>query len=671
MLIKIHAENFRSYPVLDWTIPEGLTLIDGNNADTGGSNMCGKSNLLDSWAWARYGWLPKWGGPKGGQADSVIRRKDGIAMDGCRVAIQEQIGADFIEIERERPSRLTVRKNGIEIKGIDQKGLDRLLGMSSERFLICVYLSQKRRSSFYWMSDTERMDMLSVIAGLEELNRALLESKETKQQSEISFQQATSAIHIFENQLYGIPDALAKLRDQRLIVMGRLNEAKDTVFKSQLALDSTQVKIDAEKESRLKEITQKYSEQIQQTRQEQQELSQSRTDLKKRLDSLPGIDPELSMRISSIQKEMLEANKANLKTVNIEDTNKHIRWQMGREIELAEQSDHGKCEACNQILPESERVSEMERHLIRAKDLEQTLKIPPELIDIESMQQSLNQAVNVLNINKAELAVLPTQLKSQIAALDAQINLIQSRRQELMRAIEIENTGVMNEYLKVIKDLKTKLLSAETEVGHLEELYGQIDVNYQSTQSQETALKQSLKESTKDLIEAKESLDQSLDLIELFGPKGYRAVCFDGLVERISQRAGELLSIMTEGLYSTRLEQLAQDSKGNQKLVLKPIIRKGSTEVPLDDLSGGAETRVALAYDVAVAECAGDGLPLLLDETLEGLDAVGKSEAMLLLEEVSKSRPVLVIDHASEFKAAFAQVMTVSYQSEVSVLNIA
>jgi DNA repair exonuclease SbcCD ATPase subunit len=171
------------------------------------------------------------------------------------------------------------------------------------------------------------------------------------------------------------------------------------------------------------------------------------------------------------------------------------------------------------------------------------------------------------------------------------------------------------------------------------------------------------------MTQAKADYDLALDLVEIFGPKGYRAVCFDGLIEKISDRAGQLLGVMTEGLYGTRLEQMGQDSKGNQKLILKPVIIKNASEVPLDDLSGGAEERVALAYDIAVAEAAGEGMPLLLDEVLSALDAVGKSEAMALLEEVSKTRPVLVIDHSSEFKAMFSQTIKVVYQQEESRLE--
>ena len=166
-----------------------------------------------------------------------------------------------------------------------------------------------------------------------------------------------------------------------------------------------------------------------------------------------------------------------------------------------------------------------------------------------------------------------------------------------------------------------------------------------------------------------EEMDQVSDLIDLFGPKGFRAICFEGLIERISDRAGELFAIMTDNVYTTRIEQMGETAKGEERLVLKPVISKGGLEVPLDDLSGGARRTVMLAYDVAVSEAVGESSVLFLDEALDGLDAIGKAEAMKLLEEVSRTRAVLVVDHTSEIKASCHSVLSVTYQAGKSTLT--
>ncbi len=113
-ILSIKAVNFRSYQKIDWTLPsEGLFLIDGTNLETGRANMVGKTTLLDSIAWALYGYLPKWGGPKGGPADAVIKRGE----DKCSVTVTLQNSSDLYEITRQRPVKLTVKKNGIVQEG--------------------------------------------------------------------------------------------------------------------------------------------------------------------------------------------------------------------------------------------------------------------------------------------------------------------------------------------------------------------------------------------------------------------------------------------------------------------------------------------------------------------------------------------------------------------------
>ncbi len=60
--LRVHAENFATYPTLDWDIPPGLVAILGRNAVTDGSdsNGAGKSTLLESISVALFGGLPEY-----------------------------------------------------------------------------------------------------------------------------------------------------------------------------------------------------------------------------------------------------------------------------------------------------------------------------------------------------------------------------------------------------------------------------------------------------------------------------------------------------------------------------------------------------------------------------------------------------------------------------------
>lgn len=668
MLPDLHilSKNFRSYPEIDWALPSGLTLLDGQNEDTGGSNFSGKTTLLDSWFWCRYGWLPKWGGPKGGLANAVVKR----GTKGCWVKVTERFSSDEIKIKRERPSRLRVWKNGVEIKSIDQKGLDELLGMSAYRFLCCVYLPQKRKNSFFYMGDKERMDLLSIISGLEIIDTALIVSKEKRDVAKEELQKIEGQQMAFDVQLGDFPDKIHKIQEQQ----GLANEKWDKALKE---LDEVKETRDKKEPELIKErsndfiaATGRLVGLILDIIDEIQSLSTSYKELKASLDDTMKPEPQLYKSVSDAKDNLSFAKQLNEDVEKQEKLNKRYTDKMNQELRLAEEAKIGTCGSCKQQLPQWDRNLKEQEH--RKKYEEYKNNIIEELdekIDLSLRDKKLDNAKEGLMKRKIELESLPRKIKAEMSVFESRINEKISEKKSIESEVERIDQEIKSEYNKKIKELKDAVdLSSNRELFCLKEVES-LENDHNSIIKERKVIEDRLSKLKDKKQEKENDLNLSLDLIELFGPKGYRAVCFGGLVDRISDRAGYLLQIMTDGLYSTRLDQLKSDSKGNQKLILKPIVLKDSMEVPLDDLSGGAEDRIALAYDVAVSEAAGDGLPLLLDEVLTALDDIGKSEAMILLEEVSKSRPVVVVDHASEFKAMFNQVQTVIYQNGESRLE--
>lgn len=256
-----------------------------------------------------------------------------------------------------------------------------------------------------------------------------------------------------------------------------------------------------------------------------------------------------------------------------------------------------------------------------------------------------------------------------MATLTAEINAIDAQIKSAENDFDVKKRLLDSELKQVIFEIDQKVKQADAQSRLLKLELDQATKAFLEIEKQEAELKKRLEEIDSKINNLTSELNEALDLIDLFGPKGFRSVCFDGLIERIAQRASQLFSLMTEGVYSTILVQIGEDSKGSSKLVLKPKITKGGQEVPMDDLSGGARKMAMLAYDVAVSETIADSAPLLLDEALDGLDVVGKSEAMRLLESVSRIRPVYVIDHSSEFKSSFSQVLTVIHRNGESQLK--
>ena len=58
--------------------------------------------------------------------------------------------------------------------------------------------------------------------------------------------------------------------------------------------------------------------------------------------------------------------------------------------------------------------------------------------------------------------------------------------------------------------------------------------------------------------------------------------------------------------------------------------------------------------------------PMTLDEPFEGLDVVGREDVIHLLEKISERRQIIVIDHASEAKAMFSNIIRVELKNGIS-----
>lgn len=655
--LRLQLENFRSYESLDFTFPNGLTLVDG-------SNGAGKSTIFDAFFWARYGWLPKWEGPKGGRADAVIRR----GTEKARVTVHERIGQDEIIIERQRPHKLTVWKNGEKLKSCSQEDLENMLGMSAERCLICVYFAQKRKRTFFSMSDSEKTELLSTMAGLEELDRALEKAKDLKthRQSQVNLTQgkielANEWLKEFPTKIKEAEEALAILTANQLEAQARhlelekINKERVETFQLQHKADLKQK--EEEKDQILSVVAPKATE----ARRVYQEIEA-------KIKDVPKVEQSYFLKVSEA-KTALQNFNAQLKEKNrIADKNAKLLDKIQNELDQMDKAKDGKCSSCSQPLPLWEMESHKNKHLDRAQEYEAQLETEIELDEsiLPTLEKDLEEAEHLLAARKAELNVLPSQLESEKKTALALYNQANAEVNAINSNYKTDLMGIEQEFKTKVQSLlqEIHLSKVACEKNDAAVLSAQKELDLRSQEHK--ARIDEVEKLSKDLKEAEASLSEALDLIEIFGPKGYRSVCFDGLIQRISDRAGQLISVLSDGVYSTYLEQIGSDSKGNQKLVLKPMILRSGQEVYDDDLSGGFEDRIALAYDLAVSEAAGDGLPLLLDEVLKGLDASGKIEAMSLLEEVAKIRPVLVIDHTTEMKALFHQSIRIVNENDLS-----
>jgi DNA repair exonuclease SbcCD ATPase subunit len=668
-ILSVQAKNFRSYSDIHWIPGEtGLTLVDGVNPDTGRSNTSGKTTLFDSVFWGLYGYLPKWGGPKGGPLDAVIKR----GTSHCWVRVNVENSGHLYEIERHRPNRLKVTCDGSVLDGkssdLDHRIRD-LIGVSPAQFLISVYIAQDRNTSFFSMGDTERARLLSVVAGLENVNRALERAKLLKRDAESKIDQASGALAVLQEQVNDLPNQRNAIEARTRTLSNRVTAASQDLSRvsERAALERGAVEDTYRK--RLKELEERYQSDYQKLNQEHALVESEKRAVQQRLSELPKLNPEDGRRVQELKRKIADAEEFNLEQKKAEVGNLQDKIRIERLCDLIAHAHEGKCETCGQDLPDDQIEKNIAEWMDLAKKAKERLKPVAPLLDVALLQRELEVAQEEYTRKAASLEALPAQIRAEIQSWEGRAALIKSQLATLESRVSAAKRQAESQKEVETRAIEAQVNNARAELRSAEDAFRETERALEMVRRQEESLVTKRDEAKVKLFTLREDLDQILDLMDLFGPKGVRTVFFDEIIERIGSRAGQLLQMMTDGIYSTRIDQLGENSSGEQTLILRPIITKGGVEVPEDDLSGGARRMAMLAYDIAVSEAVGDCNILLLDEALDGLDSLGKAEAVRLLEEVARTRAVFIIDHTSEIKSGVSNLLKVIYRDGTSYLD--
>lgn len=670
MIVKsVEGRNFRSYETVSWSIKEsGLFLIDGINPDTGRSNASGKTTLIDSIFWALYGYLPKWNGPKGGPADAVIQR----GFDSCSVKVTVENNKMLYEIERQRPNKLKVTCNGSVIDGktsdLDSR-MSSFIGMTASQFLISVYISQDRNLSFYTMSDADRTQFLSVIAGLDNLNIALEKVKVEKKEIESQLDKTHGAISVLEDQIAALPSQKASLLDQVKILESRVLEESNQQSEILSRVNKEKEKNEQDFKILCNQSDSELSIQLKQIQQDYEAGKRKIEEFSQQLLSLPMLDPTYEQRVEEIKIKLNECQELKNKQHQIEVHNKAQKELIRHIIAQIEEVKNGKCQSCLQDLPEGSKNEQLTRLIGKANEIKGKFLADISLVDCSPIEEEYRKAQDELYQKKAEIEAAPNRIRIQVNGLKEKAANLLAMAKDKQSANELNKRNFLNQKNSRLREIENEIHKFQAKIQATKNEHKEVSNLLKFHEAQELSLTSKLEENKIKVLTLNGKLDEVLDLIELFGPKGLRVVYFDDIIDRIGSRAAQLLSLMTDGIYSTRIDQLGNNSKGEDKLMLRPVITRGGVELPQDDLSGGMRRTAMLAYDIAAAESVGESSVLFLDEALDGLDAVGKAEAMRLLEEVAMSRAVYVIDHTQETASSINNRIQITYKDGISTLS--
>ena len=545
--------------------------------------------------------------PKNVTLNDLIR--DG--QDKLQTYVQLEIDGKNVEITRTRTTKTTkiqLKVNGEIIDGLAKDIENKILGITGltfDQFIQIVYVFQNSENRFISLNDTEKKSFLSTLFNLEMYDEA--------------YKKAHNDLNAVEIRLSGIDGALKSSLGEQ----GRLLSQKKELESKQEILLLEQNK----QQSVLLEQIGVLKPQLEDLNQ-QKVASENRSDVKD-LESRKTILSYAITEIGEYKKHADRIKRDMLRTdYEISGINNTIQ-------ELDGSVD---CPTCKRSWP-------------------------PEYKD------NIKSTVDSYKAQRSNLIGNNAQNKQQLTELDQKLSKeaeLRSRYETLSNEIARLNSAGINSILLQIRLKKTELKSL---IDKYESFDTQKKIGLENIQRAETYLAEvdkSIADNNAQLIELTEKKRYLLEIKKIFSPTGIKAYIFNGIIAQLNQSIDQHLNRLTNGEIYFKIVLDEQKGKYIDTLECQGKPRSVAS------LSGGEHRKLSLAVDLALSDviCSRvNYVPniLFLDEAFNGLDASSKEIIMEVLTEMSKNKNIFVIDHSSEFKSQFTQVVKLIKQGGITM----
>lgn len=258
---------------------------------------------------------------------------------------------------------------------------------------------------------------------------------------------------------------------------------------------------------------------------------------------------------------------------------------------------------------------------------------------------------------------------------------INGRENELLRERELDGLQ---------QQIRTKRMEAQRDYDNAQrrssELERSIALKNQQIQTSQKAVERNdalkakiaeLRDLAKNSKDSLQGFDGEIELLEqasqIFSPTGAPAYVMDSVVDSFNQAvSGYVQLIWPSAKYE--LQSFKEKKDGAKVAKFSEVLTIGQREVSIGALSGGQQRALSLALDFAIRDVidAHFGIfmnPIILDEPFNGLDTTGREIVIDLLETLSAKRNIWIVDHASEAKAMFTDIIRVEKRSEVTTVK--
>lgn len=225
-----------------------------------------------------------------------------------------------------------------------------------------------------------------------------------------------------------------------------------------------------------------------------------------------------------------------------------------------------------------------------------------------------------------------------------------------------------NEALQKISELNSKIKIYENTIS---ENQNAIRRNRDLLEKIESA-----QSARKDIVKQIEDIDQQRQLFEavasMFGPSGAPAYIMDTTVEMFNEYISNHVNMIWPNA-SYALQSFKENKSGEIRAKFSEKLTINGREKSTGSLSGGEYRCLSIALDFAVIDVLENmfGInvnPIIMDEPFNDLDTTNRERVVELLEKLAMKRQIWIIDHASEAKSMFSNVVRIEKRNGISKL---
>jgi DNA repair exonuclease SbcCD ATPase subunit len=289
------------------------------------------------------------------------------------------------------------------------------------------------------------------------------------------------------------------------------------------------------------------------------------------------------------------------------------------------------CSECGSALDTSAAEAQHSKLLVSLKGELAGIKLEIDHCDnILLKEKGVNELQVKLRDKKREESKDYEIATATVADLQAKINLKQLELKQLN--VKLQNNLELNNKIKDLSNLRAQTVNNRATISREIELYKTISAMY--------------------------------------SPTGAQAYILDSVIESFNEKVTEYVNLLWSNL-TYELMSYKENVKGDVTAKFSETLVMDGKPISIGSLSGGEFRALSLCVDFALVDVMerqfGISMsPIILDEQTEGLDASGKELIMELLSELSSSRMIIVIDHASEVAASFSKVLKIEKRNGIS-----